>query len=278
MTKILDDLLYEPLVSVILPVYNCEIFINESLSSIIEQTHKNLEVIVIDDCSTDLTGEALAKYSNFDSRIKVFRNCMNKGVIFSRNKALSEASGRFVAFIDADDIWHPQKIEIQIRNMLRLGCSLSFTNYRQINQSGEKTGLLLRGPKRIGWHLHHLSRFIALSTVIIDLKQTEQVQFDERNELNFAEDFLLWGKLMVDYGRAVRIDFDLTRLRLHTMSLSSNKFKSAQKIWIIQRQIEGLSISQSTAYFICYTFFSIFKKIIYAPYFHRSLGAFKKYL
>lgn len=273
-----NESMTNPLVSVILPVYNCDNYIVESLDSVVRQTYVNLEIIIIDDCSSDLTNVILGHYAEIDSRIKVFRNDENMGVILSRNRALEVATGKFVAFIDADDVWHLQKLEIQVGKMLQFGSVMSFTSYRHMSSNGQKIGLLISGPPFIGWYLHHATRFIALSSVVVDLGVIPKDKFDKNNKFGFGEDFLLWGKIMVNTGKAMRIKFDLLHYRLHEESLSSNKLKSARNIWFIQRQIEKLSILQTTGFFILYTFFSVFKRIAFAPYFDKGLFPFKSYL
>jgi len=264
-----DNVADQPSVSIILPVYNCDRFITQTLSSIIGQSYENFEIIVIDDNSIDQTSKILEEYSELEPRIKIFRNKTNMGVIFSRNKALSHASGRFVAFIDSDDIWLPQKLEIQIYKMIQLDCAMSFTNYRQINHSGERISLLLRGPSRIGLNLNLMTRFIALSTVMVDLDKIGKLQFDTNNKFNFAEDILLWNKIMIENGSAARIDFDLVRYRLVAGSLSYNKFRNIKIIWLLYRQLNGLKILSTTTYFMFYVLFSIFKIIVFRPYFNN---------
>lgn len=135
------------LVSIISPSYNCEKFIGKTIDSVLAQTYENWELIIVDDRSTDNTDAVVAKYN--DKRIKYLKNEKNSGAAVSRNKALREAKGRWIAFLDSDDLWLPQKLEKQIAFMEANDYHFSYTNYEEIDEDGHKLGVKVTGPKVI---------------------------------------------------------------------------------------------------------------------------------
>ena len=135
------------LVSIIMPSYNTEQYIAETIQSVINQTYQNWEFIIVDDCSTDNTDTVVGKIK--DSRIRYLKNEKNSGAAVSRNKALREANGRWVAFLDSDDLWKPEKLEKQISFMMKKKCYFSYTNYEEIDADGYKTNVTITGPKVI---------------------------------------------------------------------------------------------------------------------------------
>ncbi len=135
------------LVSIVMPSYNTAQYIAKSIQSVINQTYHNWELIIVDDCSTDDTDAVVADIS--DTRIRYLKNEKNSGAAVSRNYALREAKGRWIAFLDSDDLWMPEKLEKQINFMEKNGYSFSYTNYEEIDVNGNKTGVHVTGPKRI---------------------------------------------------------------------------------------------------------------------------------
>ena len=136
------------LVSVIMPSYNTADYISESIKSVQAQTYTNWELIIVDDCSTDNTDEVVGAFLG-DQRIRYLKNKKNSGAAVSRNRALREAKGRWIAFLDSDDLWVPEKLEKQIGFMKKNGYSFSYTNYEEIDMAGQKTGVKITGPKKI---------------------------------------------------------------------------------------------------------------------------------
>lgn len=135
------------LVSIIMPSYNTGKYIAEAIQSVINQTYKYWELIIVDDCSSDNTDEIVTSFS--EPRIKFFKNKINSGAAVSRNRALREAKGRWIAFLDSDDLWRTDKLEKQIGFMEKNGYYFSYTNYSEIDESGNKNGITVTGPKKI---------------------------------------------------------------------------------------------------------------------------------
>lgn len=137
------------LVSIITPSWNCGCFVEETLRSIQAQTYQNWEVLFQDDCSSDDTKEIVARIAAEDSRFKYECNTKNSGAAITRNNALRRAQGKWIAFLDSDDLWTPDKLEKQITFMNKSGYHFSYTNYCEINERSEDTGRSVTGPKHV---------------------------------------------------------------------------------------------------------------------------------
>lgn len=135
------------LVSVIMPTYNCGRFIQESINSVLAQTYNNWELLIVDDCSTDDTESIVRGYK--DKRIRYWRNAQNEGAALTRNKALREAKGKYIAFLDADDLWLPEKLEKQIAFMEDKGYAFTYHNYIEIDESSKPLGVLVSGKDHV---------------------------------------------------------------------------------------------------------------------------------
>lgn len=136
------------LASIVMPSFNTGKYIKETIDSVLAQTFSNWELLIVDDCSTDDTDEVIRPYLT-DERIKYLKNIKNSGAAVSRNRALREARGRWIAFLDSDDLWMPEKLENQIRFMEKNGYHFSYTNYAEIDVDGKKNGITVTGPKKI---------------------------------------------------------------------------------------------------------------------------------
>lgn len=136
------------LVSIVMPSYNTAQYIGQSIGSVLKQTYENWELIIVDDCSPDNTDDVVRPYLA-DERIRYLKNEKNSGAAVSRNRALREAKGRWIAFLDSDDLWMPEKLSKQISFMERNGYHFSYTYYAEIDVDGKRNGLTVTGPKKI---------------------------------------------------------------------------------------------------------------------------------
>ncbi|MBR2324492.1 MAG: glycosyltransferase family 2 protein [Clostridia bacterium] len=136
------------LVSIIMPSYNTGRFIKETIESVLAQSYSDWELILVDDCSKDNTDEVVSQYLA-DARIRYIKNETNSGAAVSRNRALREAKGKWIAFLDSDDLWAPEKLEKQIRFMEENGYHFSYTNYAEIDEDGKRNGVTVTGPRRV---------------------------------------------------------------------------------------------------------------------------------
>ena len=175
------------LVSIIMPSYNTAQYIGESIRSVLAQSYSNWELIIVDDCSTDDTDAVVAEFG--DSRIRYLKNETNSGAAVSRNRALREARGRWIAFLDSDDLWHPQKLEKQIRFMEEENCHFSYTNYEEIGAQGEPLGRWVTGPKRIARQGMYNYCWPGCLTVMYDASVVGLIQIADIKKNN---DYAMW--------------------------------------------------------------------------------------
>ena len=180
----------EDMVSIIMPSYNTASYIKESIQSVLNQTYTNWELIIVDDCSTDETDEVLTTIT--DSRIKYFKNKENSGAAISRNKALREARGQWVAFLDSDDLWMPNKLEKQINFMKKNGYAFSYTNYEEIDMASNKTGIKVTGPKKITKMGMYNYCWPGCLTVMYDANEIGLIQIEDIKKNN---DYAMWLKI-----------------------------------------------------------------------------------
>lgn len=178
------------LVSIIMPSYNTAPYIEETIQSVLNQTYTNWEMIIVDDCSTDNTDEVLSRIS--DSRIRIFKNDRNSGAAVSRNRALCEAKGQWIAFLDSDDLWMPEKLEKQISFMEKNGYSFSYTNYEEIDVYGNKTGVSVTGPKKITKTGMFNYCWPGCLTVMYNAEQIGKIQIADIKKNN---DYAMWLKI-----------------------------------------------------------------------------------
>lgn len=178
------------LVSIIMPSYNTASYIKKTIKSVLDQTYQKWELIIVDDCSTDNTDEVVAEIE--DTRIKYLKNDKNSGAAISRNRGLREARGQWIAFLDSDDIWMPEKLEKQISFMETNGYSFSYTNYEEIDVNGKKTGVKVTGPKKITKTGMFNYCWPGCLTVMFDISKVGLIQIEDIKKNN---DYAMWLKI-----------------------------------------------------------------------------------
>ena len=179
------------LVSVIMPSYNTAEYISASIASVQEQTYTDWELIIVDDCSTDNTDEVVKPFLS-DNRIKYIKNEKNSGAAVSRNRALREAKGKWIAFLDSDDLWLPVKLEKQIAFMKKNDYHFSYTNYVEINEASIPNGRCITGPKRITKHGMYNYCWMGCLTVMYDAEMVGLIQIADIKKNN---DYAMWLKI-----------------------------------------------------------------------------------
>ena len=180
------------LVSIIMPSYNCGEFVEETIRSVQAQTYKNWEIIFVDDCSTDDSYERVAELQEKEARIKLYQNKHNAGAAVSRNNALRKAKGRWIAFLDSDDIWEPTKLEKQIRFMEENGYAFSYTAYHEIDSESKPTGVIVSGPKHVTKAGMFAFCWPGCLTVMYDATKVGVVQIADIKKNN---DYAMWLKI-----------------------------------------------------------------------------------
>ena len=179
------------LVSIIMPSYNTAPYISDSIQSVLAQTYGDWELIIVDDCSTDDTDRVVTSFLS-DRRIKFFKNERNSGAAVSRNKALQEAKGKWIAFLDSDDLWMPDKLQKQVSFMVENGYSFSYTNYEEINNDGKRNGIRVTGPKKITKTGMFNYCWPGCLTVMYDMRVVGLVQIADIKKNN---DYAMWLKV-----------------------------------------------------------------------------------
>ncbi|MEH2919970.1 glycosyltransferase family 2 protein [Samsonia erythrinae] len=236
------------LVSIIMPTYNSESTLEESINSILLQTYNNWELIVTDDCSDDSTLEILKKFSEIDNRIKFFLNEKNMGAGFSRNKSIEAAKGDYIAFLDSDDLWLPEKLEKQINFMRNNNYALTYTAYKKIDEQGNVIGRFIP-PMVTTYNKLLYSNVIGCLTAIYDVRILGKCFMPL---IRKRQDMALWLSILKSYPAAYCLQEELALYRMSKNSISSNKFKILKHQWIFYRRVLGFSRIKSVYYFSVY--------------------------
>lgn len=238
-----------PLVSVVMPAYNAEKTIKTAIQSVLTQTHQNIELIVINDCSTDNTANVAKIYAANDSRVRLLENETNQGVSFTRMRGVEVAKGDLIAFLDSDDAWQPQKLEKQVLLQKETNAQLLFTGSAFMNADGEPLDWILHVPQTIGYKQLLKQNVISNSSVLI--KKDAYLRCAVAND-DMHEDFACWLRFLREGNVAYGIDEPLLIYRLSANSKSGNKFKAAKMNWNTYKAV-GLSSLQAIYYMGWYT-------------------------
>lgn len=234
----------EPLVSVIIPLYNTEKYISQTIESVINQKYNNWELIIINDCSTDKGPEIVKKYQNQDERIKLINLEKNSGAAIARNVGIENAKGEFVAFIDSDDIWEKNKLKEQISFMLVNDYNFSFTDYIQIDEKGKELRTI-KAPKILTYKKELLYNHIATSTVIYNQKNLGKIYMPN---LRKRQDYATWLKILKNYTSGYGLNKSLTKYIIRSDSLSYNKVNLIKYNWEMYRKSEEFGVMRSSFY------------------------------
>lgn len=248
----------QELVSVIMPSYNTEQYIEKSIQSVLSQTYSNWELIIVDDCSTDATDHIIKKYLQ-DSRIKYFKNEKNLGAAFSRNYALRKAKGRWIAFLDSDDIWISEKIEKQLNFMESNGFSFTYTDY-QIQLNGKWLPYICTAPNHINKRKLYNYCYFSTITVMYDRDVVGLIQIEDLKKNN---DYAMWFKA-IEKTEFYRLPECLSFYIKHDNSISSgSKLKLIKHHYILFRKGLGKSRVISVLLTLNNLFHGLIKKIMY---------------
>lgn len=255
----MDRIYEENLVSVIIPIFNAEKFLRQTLNSVFEQDYEQIELILVDDCSNDRSAKIISEIMKSHSEVSYFLQRKNMGAGAARNKALEIAKGRYIAFLDSDDEWMKEKTRKQIELMRKSQIPFSYTAIEMIDEKGNirKTKRKLKTSCNYKYLLRNT--IIATSSVIIDRKLIGEFYMPLRRG---GQDYATWLMLLRDGHEACGINEPLVKYRVSKNSLSSNKLKSIKQVWEIQTKNEGISKIKA---FFNVLFFSVnaFKKYFF---------------
>ena len=248
------------LITVITPVYNAAKFLPRLFDSVKQQHGVALEHILVDDCSTDNSLQIMRELAGNNASIKIISLQKNSGPVVARNLAIREAQGKYLAFLDADDYWLPDKSLVQSQFMETSGAAISFTDYRFISEDGKLIGRCLRGPNRINWPLHHMTRYLGCLTIMVNRERCPDFIFPDISPSYRAEDFLAWSSIILQHGAAYRCPNDLARYAVVAKSRSSGAVRAAKSVWELYRRVEKIPVFEASVYFAVYCFLTTIKR------------------
>jgi len=246
------------LVSIIMPSYNTAKFIGETINSVLSQTYSNWELIIVDDCSNDNTDEVVASFD--DKRIKYIKNEKNSGAAVSRNRALREAKGKWIAFLDSDDLWLPEKLEKQIAFMESNVYSFSYTKYSEIDEESKLLGVNVSGPNKISRTGMYNYCWPGCLTVMYDASVVGLVQIEDIKKNN---DYAMWLKVCKK-SKCYLLNENLARYRKRKGSISNHSYTALVK-WHYRLYREAEKKNVVTSLFLTgrNLFFGVIKKVKY---------------
>ena len=245
------------LVSIITPCYNSEKFLDECISSVLNQTYQNWEMLIVDDNSSDNSSILINSYSKKDERIKPLYLNDNIGAAMARNKAISKAKGKYLAFLDSDDVWLPKKLEVQTNFMKKNNCSFVFSSYSVISDD-EKPNYTISVPETITYKRYLKNTIIGCLTVMLDKEKFKNIKMPN---LRSSHDMALWLNLLKQEKYAYGIAQDLAIYREHKSSNTSNKFRAIYDVWNVYRKHEKLNLFYSIYNFVFYAINAFIKRL-----------------
>ena len=236
------------LVSIITPAYNAAAYIAETIESVLAQTYTNWEMLIVNDCSKDNTAEIVQSYAAKDKRIKLINLKQNSGAAVARNTAIQNAKGRYIAFLDSDDLWKKDKLQKQLGFMQRNGYAFTFTAYEHFKDNKENIQNKVKAPKSLNYKKALKGNQIGCLTVMLDRKQIEIINFTNQKH----EDYILWLNILKQGITAYGLNETLALYRTgNSKSISGNKLQSALWTWKVYRGSQELSILKSI-YYMCF--------------------------
>lgn len=247
----------KPLVSIIMPCYNAERYVAQSIESVLAQTYDNWELLITDDGSTDKSVEIISKYCTRDERINVLVPDEHQGIARARNMSISRARGRFIAFLDSDDVWYPEKLEKQVVFMLENDIAFTYSSYEIIDTQGNSKKLV-KDAGVMSYKKYLRNTIICCGTVVVDRDKTGHFATPI---IATSEDMSLWLIIMKRGFDAHPVPGPLHKYRITPGSASSNKIKASADVWRVYRRLEKLSLLKSSINFICYVFNAVKKRV-----------------
>lgn len=247
----------EPLVSIITPCYNSVDFIAQTINSVIAQTYGNWELILIDDKSKDETAKVAEDFVQNHSNIKLIKLEQNGGVANARNVGLANANGKYIAFLDSDDIWLKDKLAKQVTHMEKENLPMTFCAYHRIDEVGEVISRKIEVPNNVSYQ-QLLSHNVIIFSTSLTLKS---VIGDTKFKKAGHEDWIFWLDIFKKTFSGYGINEALVQYRIRQGSVSSNKLKVIGFTWKIYRESEKLGLLSSLYHFVRYAFSTVWKRL-----------------
>lgn len=248
----------QPLVSIIMPCYNMERFIAYTIESVQRQTYPHWELLIVDDASTDGTVDIIQTYCAQDDKIQLTVKPKHCGIADSRNQCIKMAKGRYLAFLDSDDMWYPEKLDFQIRFMMERNIGFSYSSYDCIDETGNPLHKTVNAAGNLTYETYMKNTIIGCSTVMLDKTIVGEVVVPN---FRTSEDTATWLNILKKGFLAYAIEQPLTSYRIRRKSASSNKLKASTDLWRVYRQQEKLSLVKAVRCFMSYAFNAIKKRL-----------------
>lgn len=236
-----------PLISIVMPTYNSEKTIKKSIQSIIEQSYSNWELLITDDCSSDNTVDIVNSFSSNDHRISFIINATNSGAGFSRNASIARSTGKYIAFLDSDDIWLPEKLSTQVNYMEDTGALFTYTSYQKFSE--DKMGGVIVPPSQVTYDKLLYGNVIGCLTAMFN---AEVLGRQRMPLIRKRQDMGLWLSLLKQCQTAYAVPGVLALYRTDS-GMTQNKLNAAKYQWVFYRKVVGLNICQAAWYFSWYT-------------------------
>lgn len=261
---------HDKCVSIVMPAFNASQVIAESISSVLNQTYQNFELIIVDDSSTDNTREIISKFVNADSRVKLLVNNFEKGAAGARKTAIENSRGRYLAFLDSDDLWSEDKLESQISFIGKYGYPFVYSDYYTFENRIADVKSVVKCPPRISYKQMLNKCSIGCLTVMIDRNAFLDLEFP----IHPKEDYVFWLKLLKKVDFAHNCPGVRSYYRLSPSSLSGNKFAEIRKQWSVVYEYEQTSLIKSIFCIFNYSLGGVFKHYL-SPIFYRIKSTLK---
>ncbi len=241
----------EPLVSIITPAFNSEAFIAETIKSVLNQTYENWEMIIIDDGSTDNTAELILNYVKNDNRIQFHSLNKNSGTGVARNFALEKASGKYIAFLDSDDLWKPKKLEKQVRFLVETQVPFTFSYYDCINENGQILHKRVEAPSILSYRQLFFCNYIGNLTGIYSTDYFGKITIDKSRK---RQDWILWLTILKQIKKAEPVTESLAFYRVRDNSISASKVKLLKYNYGVYRNFHKYNLLKASLCMIGFLF------------------------
>lgn len=248
------------LVSIITPVYACERYISMTIDSVLAQTYSDWEMLLVDDCSPDSSAQIIAQYQEKDPRIKYFRLTRNSGAAIARNTALENARGRYIAYLDADDIWMPDKLRRQLEFMEKNDAVFSCCDYEKIESDGTPLNKVVHMPGTITYEQLLRNTIIQTVGVIVDTARVDRALLVMPN-VRRGQDSATWLQLLRNGVKFLGQNEVLAQYRRVPRSLSANKLNAVKRTWYLYRGVEKLPLLKSAWCMVGWAWHASLKRI-----------------
>jgi teichuronic acid biosynthesis glycosyltransferase TuaG len=250
-----------PVVSIITPSFNSEKFISETIQSVQNQTYKNWEMVIVDDCSSDETVAIVTKMALQDNRIKFFQSEKNLGTGIARNMALAKTKGRYISFLDADDLWKPQKLEKQMNFLETNNVPFTFSFYDCIDEEGKPLNKKVEAPRNISYRQLFFCNYVGNLTGIYDVNYFGKIAI---SSIRKRQDWMHWLTILKKIKTAQPVPESLAFYRIRENSLSASKLDLLKHNFAVYRTFHGFNIVVASFCMIGFLFTQLIIKPSYS--------------